>query len=71
MAVFRECGNYEACLEVGGRPDGSLHCENCHTYKIYKKGFDDGVKALASELNRLTGKSKVMREVKEYGRNIK
>ena len=71
MSVFRECGNYEACIDVGGRPDGSLNCEGCYTYEIYKKGFDDGVKALASELNRLSGKSKVIREVKDHGRNIK
>lgn len=60
MSVFRECGNYETCKEVGGRRDGSLHCEGCHTYKIYKKGFDDGVKALASELNRLAEKVEAM-----------
>ena len=78
MPVFRECGNFEACIDVGGHRgdavnsrDGSLNCEGCHTYEIYKKGFNDGVKALASELNRLSGKSKVMREVKDHGRNFK
>lgn len=70
MPIFRECGNYETCMDVGGRRDGTLNCEGCSTYEIYKKGFNAGVLALASELNRLAGKSKVVREVNDHGRRI-
>lgn len=71
MPVFRECGKYEVCLEVGGLRAGTLNCEGCPTYEIYKKGFIDGVKAFASGLNSLNEKSKVMREVNDHGRNFK
>lgn len=59
MPVFRECGNYEDCLKYKGckpeslEPGEKINCEGCHTYGIYRKGFEDGVKALARKLNRM------------------
>lgn len=64
MGVFRECENYETCLEhrirVGDKTNyrelNALDCEGCHTYNIYKKGFEDGANAVIKRLNKLEGK---------------
>ena len=62
MAEFKECANYNMCLEVSNRATKGpgeeiiMNCEGCHTYGIYKKGFEDGVQALASQLNKLATK---------------
>ena len=60
MAVFRECANYEMCIEnkLGFKENNKaemavLNCEGCFTYKIYKKGFDDGVRELTRKINML------------------
>lgn len=59
MPVFRECANYEDCLKYKGckperlEPGEKINCEGCHTYGIYRKGFEDGVKALARKINRM------------------
>ena len=64
MPVFRECANVEMCRDFGYRETenktelNGLNCEGCHTYNIYKKGFEDGVQALASQLNSEIEKSK-------------
>ena len=64
MDVYMKCQNWEMCGEHGGRcdADGNLikerSCKGCVTYKAYKHGFEDGVQALASQLNSEIEKSK-------------
>ena len=59
MPVFRDCPHYDSCKEISGiKPQNiaelnTLDCEGCQTYGIYRKGFEDGVKALARKLNRM------------------
>lgn len=75
MPVFRECTNFEMCRDLGFRENGNktelngLNCEGCHTYNIYKKGFEDGVQALASQINKLATKSgrEITQDIKQGG----
>lgn len=59
MPVFRDCPNFDSCKDISGiKPQNiaelnTLDCEGCQTYGIYRKGFEDGVKALARKLNRM------------------
>lgn len=75
MDVYMKCQNWEMCGEHGGRcdADGNLikerSCKGCVTYKAYKHGFEDGVQALASQLNKLATKNgqKDIRDIKQGG----
>lgn len=75
MPVFRECANFEMCRDLGYRETenktelNGLNCEGCHTYNVYKKGFEDGVQALASQINKLATKNaqKVIKDIKQGG----
>lgn len=75
MDVYMKCQNWEMCGEHGGRcdADGNLikerSCKGCVTYKAYKHGFEDGVQALASQINKLATKSsrKITQDIKQGG----
>ena len=73
MPVFRDCPNYDACIEHRksiacfrntDKELNILNCEGCHTFGIYKKGFEDGVKALASKLNKLSQERTINIEIR-------
>lgn len=59
MPVFRDCPHFDSCKDISGMVPqniaelNTLDCEGCQTYGIYRKGFEDGVKALARKLNRM------------------
>lgn len=75
MDVYMKCQNWEMCGEHGGRcdADGNLikerSCKGCVTYKAYKHGFEDGVQALASQINKLATKSsrEITQDIKQGG----
>lgn len=73
MPVFRDCPNYDACIEHRNsiayfenlnKELNILNCEGCQTFGIYKKGFEDGVKALASKLNKLSQEGAINIEIR-------